>query len=404
MFASLSGVTAVLLQVLGLAGLVGLSTPPKTPAATPVFAYQSVCTNTDANAACLAKVRRDSRGKFEAAASPKALPAGYSPQQFRSAYGLGPTTTGTGSIAVITAYDNPYAASDLNKFDTTFGLPAFPSCTTASQTGCFTKMSQTGSTTFMPFSNRGWALEADLDVQIAHSMCPGCRLTLVEANSNSFANLSAAIDRAVAIGAHVVSMSWGGSEFNTETNFDSHFNPASVNFVAASGDNGYGTGWPSASGKVISAGGTSLHLDANGNRSSETVWSGTGSGCSLYESKPSWQADTSCKQRTENDLSADADPNTGAAIYSGYSPYGSGWFVIGGTSLSTPLIAGLVADAGAPAQAAALQSLYSAQGSANLYDVISGNDGSCSVSYYCTAKSGYDGPSGVGAPAGPGAF
>lgn len=402
MFASLSGITAMLLQVLGLAGLMGLSAPAAAPAAAPVLSYESVCTNADANAACLAKVRRDSHGNFAAAASPRALPAGFSPQQFRSAYGV--TTTGTGSIAVITAYDNPRAQQDLATFDQTFGLPAFPNCTSASQTGCFTKMSQTGSTIFMPFPNRGWALEADLDVQIAHSMCPGCRLTLVEANSNSFASLSAAIDRAVTVGAHVVSMSWGGNEFSTETNYDSHFNPAAVNFVAASGDNGYGTGWPSASGKVISAGGTSLHLDASGNRSSETVWNGTGSGCSLYEAKPSWQTDPSCKKRTMNDLAADADPNTGAAIYSSYSPYGSGWFVIGGTSLSTPLIAGLIADAGAPAQATTMQSLYNAQGSTNLYDVTSGNDGSCSVNYYCTAATGYDGPSGVGSPVGLAAF
>ncbi len=405
MFAMVSGLMALLVQVFSLFTPISLSAPTSTVSAGP--ATEAVCpAAANMQATCLSWVRAMSGDHFQAAARSNAQPAGLSPTQLKNAYGV--TTSGTGSLAVITAYDNPRLTSDLATYDQTFGLPTFPSCTASLQTGCFAKMSQTGSTTFMPTPNRGWALEADLDVELAHATCPSCRLTIVEANNASITNLLAAVDRAVTIGAHVVSMSWGAGEFSSETSYDSHFTNPNVNFVAAAGDSGYSVGWPAASNHVLAVGGTHLVLNSNGTRASETVWNDTGSGCSAYETKPAWQTDTApgdCVRRTSNDIAADADPNTGAAIYAGYSPYGSGWLVIGGTSLATPLVSGMIADSPAATQSALLTSVYGALGNtADLYDVTVGQDGHCSPAYLCTAGTGYDGPTGVGAPTGLGAF
>jgi subtilase family serine protease len=403
MFASLSGLMALLLQVFTLLTPAGSSLPSansQTGTAPP--AAEAVCpAATATQATCLSWVRANSGHQFKAAAAPRAksLPAGYSPAQLKTAYGV--TTSGTGSLAVITAYDNPRLASDLATYDQTFGLPSFPTCTSTAQTSCFSKISQTGSSTRLPVANRSWSVEADLDVELGHAMCPSCRLTIVEANSASITNLLTAVDEAVTIGAHVVSMSWGTGEFSSEISYDSHFANPNVNFVAATGDDGYGVGWPAASGHVLAAGGTHLVLNSSNTRSTETVWSDTGSGCSLYEPKPAWQKDTGCALRTVGDLSADSDPATGAAIYSGYGPYGSGWLVIGGTSLATPVISAFIADAPAVSQSGLLTNLYGALGnSADLYDVTTGANGHCSTAYLCTAEPGYDAPSGVGAPIG----
>jgi subtilase family serine protease len=374
---------------------------PHTPPAVPRI--HQVCAAPQAQgASCFAKVyTHSSSDKVKPAATTQALPAGYSPAQIQQAYGA--DTAATGRIAVVTAYNHPNAKADLDKYSQTFGLPVLSTCTTAAQLGCFEKMSQRGSTLALPRNNRGWAFEASLDLEAAHAICPGCRLSLIEADTPYISSLTAAVDRAVAIGAQVVSMSWGGGEFSSQTSYDSHFNVPGVNFVAASGDDGYGAEWPAASNHVIAAGGTTLRLDASG-RTSETVWDGSGSGCSHYEAKPAWQHDTGCVRRTIADVAADADPATGLAVYSSYSPYGSGWFVVGGTSLATPIIASLLASAGAGNQTTVMNHLYGALGTSSLYDVVSGNNGSCAPAYLCTAGSGYDGPTGVGAPAGLGAL
>jgi len=196
-------------------------------------------------------------------------------------------------------------------------------------------------------------------------------------------------------------MSWGGSESASETAEDSHFNHSGVTFVASSGDSGYGTSYPAASGLVLAAGGTHLRSSSTG-RWYETAWSGSGSGCSAFEPKPAWQHDRSCHGRTIADVAADADPATGAAVYSSLSPGGNGgWFVVGGTSLAAPLIAGMAALADPATQAPA--SLYAALGTTALHDVMSGSTGSCGP-YLCPARSGYDGPTGVGSPRGINAF
>src|SRR5262249_17743788 len=154
--------------------------------------------------------------------------------------------------------------------------------------------------------------------QIAHGICPGCKILLVEAANNSYANLATAMNEAVALGAHIVSNSYGGSEFSTETSTDIAYVHTGVVTTASSGDSGYGATYPAAIPGVVSVGGTTLTLNGSGNRASETAWSRAGSGCSAYERRPSWQTSSPCSGRSIADVSADADPNSGAAIYDSY--------------------------------------------------------------------------------------
>ena len=339
------------------------------------------------------------RGNSKGGGSGSSLPPGYGPAQFQTAYRLPSLSAGSGqTIGIVDAYDDPNIANDLGVYSTTFGLPA---CTTAN--GCFKKVNQTGGTRY-PSSNAGWALEIALDVEVAHATCPNCKILLVEASSNSFANLLAAEDYATSH-ANVVSNSWGGGESSSETSssYDGHFNRPGVPITVSSGDSGYGVEYPAASRYVTAVGGTTLKLNSNNTRASEAAWSGAGSGCSAYEGKPSWQTDTACGRRTVADVSADADPNTGAAVYDSVRYSGrSGWFQVGGTSLASPLIASVYALAGNGASTSA--GSYPYAHTSSLYDVTGGSNGSCGGSYLCTALAGYDGPTGLGTPVSTAAF
>ena len=343
-------------------------------------------------AGCSADVVTDSHGKPLASSSPPASALG--PGKFHSAYGLPTTAPTTQTIGIVDAYDDPNIASDLATFDSYYGLAAPPS---------FRKVNQTGGTSY-PAANSGWSLEIALDVEIAHAMCQNCNILLVEASSNSFANLGAAENEAVSLGATVISNSWGGSEYSSETSDEaSYFHHPGVPITVSAGDNGYGVEFPAASQYVTAVGGTTLTVNGDGSYGGEKVWSGTGSGCSRYEPKPSWQADPSCSKRTVADVSADADPNTGAAVYDSVSYSGqTGWFQVGGTSLASPLIAAVYALAGNPSGVVYGSAPYAAS-AGQLHDVTSGSNGSCG-SYLCTAATGYDGPTGVGTPNGVGAF
>jgi len=344
---------------------------------------------------CLARVKVGPGGKLAA----QAAPAGYSPAQLRAAYNV--PAGSSARVAVVTAYGDPTAKADLDTYSRTFGLPVLPNCASAAQTGCFEKTDQHGGQK-LPKTNAGWAMETALDVESIHGMCPGCRIELVEASSASQANLVTAVDQAVASGAHVISMSWGGSESTTETSNDQHFAAPATIFIASSGDSGYGTSWPAASSKVVAVGGTTLMLGAAG-RVSETAWSGSGSGCSKYEAKPSWQHDQACARRSVGDIAADADPATGAAIYSGTNSSGAGWYTIGGTSLAAPLIAGMIGVGGGPSLSNVMPRLYASGGTNRLFDIQSGTTGKCST-YLCKAGAGYDGPTGLGTLNGLGAL
>lgn len=337
-------------------------------------------------ARCHSHVTTDPDGNPNASPSP----SGYGPVQFRTGYSLTATGSSTTTIGIVDAYDDPNIESDLAVYSKQYGLPP---CTTAN--GCFRKVNQTGGTSY-PKQNAGWSLEISLDVEIAHAICPNCNILLVEANSNQFADLNAAEDYAVAH-ANVVSNSWGGSESSGETSYDSHFNHIGTPITFSSGDSGYGVEYPAASQYVTAVGGTTLKLNSNNTWSSETVWSGAGSGCSAYEPKPSWQTDSGCIRRTVADVAADADPNTGAAVYDTVRYQGrSGWFQVGGTSLSSPLIAAVYALAGNAAST--VDGSYPYGHTSSLRDVTSGSNGSCSGSYLCTGKPGYDGPTGNGTP------
>jgi hypothetical protein len=326
-----------------------------------------------------------------------ATPAGYGPADIQRAYKLS-TTLGAGrTVAIVDAYDLPTAESDLATYRSQFGLPA---CTTAN--GCFRKINQNGGTT-PPAANSGWGGEIALDLDMVSSACPACKILLVEASSASIANLGTAVNQAVAQGAVAVSNSYGGSESSSEASWDtSYYRHAGVAITASSGDNGYGTSYPAASPYVTSVGGTSLSRASNARGWSETTWSGAGSGCSINEAKPSFQHDTGCSRRTIADVSAVADPNTGVAVYDSYGS-GAGWQVYGGTSASSPIVASVFAMATRPpAGVYPVQYPYGNPGA--LFDVTSGTNGSCGGSYLCTAKAGYDGPTGLGTPNGVAAF
>jgi subtilase family serine protease len=217
-------------------------------------------------------------------------------------------------------------------------------------------------------------------------------------------NLGAAVNEAVKLGANEVSNSYGGSESSAESSESSqYYNHAGVVITASSGDSGYGVEFPAASQYVTAVGGTTLHLGSNNTYASETAWADGGSGCSRYISRPSWQPSTFCSRRTVADVSADADPATGAAVYDSVTYQGQkGWFQVGGTSLSSPLIAAVYALAGNAATVS--YGSYPYSHTQFLHDVTSGSNGRCSPAGLCTAGLGFDGPTGLGTPNGTGGF
>jgi len=322
-------------------------------------------------------------------------PSGLNPADLQSAYQLSSSTNGLGqTVAIVDAYNDPNAESDLAVYRSQFGLSA---CTTAN--GCFRKVSQSGGTNY-PRGNTGWAEEISLDLDMVSAICPNCHILLVEAKTNSFTNLAAAVDEAARLGATEISNSYGGSEFSSEVSQQSHFNHPGVAVTASSGDSGYGPQFPAASQYVTAVGGTTLTRASTARGWAETAWSGAGSGCSAYISKPTWQHDPGCSRRTIADVAADADPNTGVSVYDTY--HEGGWLVFGGTSVASPIIASVYALAGNAASVT--YGSFSYGHVSSLFDVTSGSNGSCGGSYLCTATGGYDGPTGNGTPNGTGGF
>jgi subtilase family serine protease len=323
-------------------------------------------------------------------ATPRATtsPTGLSPATIKSAYGFStdPAAGAGATIAIVDAYDDPTAESDLAVFSSQYNLPP---CTTAN--GCFAKVSQTGGKNY-PRANSGWALEISLDIQWAHAIAPGAKILLVEARTNSFANLLTAEDYAK-MHAQYVSNSWGGSEFSGEASYDSHFSRPGVSFFVSSGDAGLPAEYPSSSPNVISVGGTTLHFDSSGNLTGETGWSSGGGGCSLYEAATSVQASfagyTCGGTRATPDVSLDADPASGVSVYDTTQYQGqAGWFKVGGTSASSPMWAARAADAGAVVDAA-----YVYGTSITYRDITSGNNGApCLVGFdLCTGRGSWTG-------------
>jgi subtilase family serine protease len=351
--------------------------------------------NPNGTARCHAHVVVDARGNpLNGKANPNATPAGYGPTTLRAAYGTtGVAGSGTPTIAIVDAYGYANAEADMNTYRAQFGIPA---CTSTS--GCFKKVSQTGGTN-LPREDTGWAQESALDLDMASAMCPNCKIVLVEATTNSFTNLAAAVKYAKTIpGVKAISNSYGGTDSSSTTSYDATYSASNIAITASTGDSGYGAQFPAAAPGVIAVGGTSLA--ANG---SESAWSGAGSGCGVSHAKPSWQVGVTdaCAGRMEADISAVADPNTGVAVYGPTSRRGSGWMVFGGTSASAPLIGAMFALANGNINAAS--SIYAHKTA--LTDVTTGSNGSsCPVNYYCHAQAGYDGPTGLGTPQGLGAM
>src|SRR6266568_758399 len=372
-------------------------------AAVPLFAVPSipVCPGPAAiaDARCHSHVVTDERGHPNAFSN---YTSGLAPADLQAAYGVpfsGTSSTATNgpTIAIVDAYDNPNAEADLGVYRTTFGLPP---CTTSN--GCFKKINQRGGSK-PPRANSGWGLEIALDVQMASAICPTCHILLVEADSSSFTNLMTAVNQAASQGAVAISNSYGASEFSGETSYEGAYNHPGAAITVSSGDSGYGVEFPAASRYVTAVGGTTLQRSSSTRGWAETAWSGAGSGCSAYVSKPSWQGDASCSRRTVADVSAVADPSTGVAVYDSYAYQGQkGWFVVGGTSASAPIVASVYALAGNVSSLTYASAPYANTSSLN--DVTGGSNGSCGGTYLCTAVAGYDGPTGLGTPIGTGAF
>lgn len=335
-------------------------------------------------------------------------PSGYTPSQVRQAYGFNQITFSNGTIqgdgsgqtiAIVDAYDSPTIASDLHQFDLAFGLPD----------PVFTKVNQRGGSDLPP-PNSDWAIEIALDVEWAHAIAPGANILLVEADSNNESDLFAAVQYAASQpGVSVVSMSWGSVEFASETDYDNVFSTPSghsgVTFVASSGDQGAPVSYPAVSPNVLAVGGTRLNLTASSNYGSESGWTGSGGGVSVHEPQPNYQhgvVSQSATHRVSPDVSYNADPSTGFAVYSSYNNP-TPWVQVGGTSAGAPQWAALVAIAnqgravnglGTLSSQQALSALYQLPAS-DFHDILSG--GSNGTPNYA-AGSGFDLVTGRGSP------
>jgi len=327
-------------------------------------------------------------------------PRGETPASIASAYNLTGQLAGGGVIVIVDAFHYPTALQDFNVFAQQFGLSHE---TSTDPLDANNQVFQVVYANGRPRNNCGWAQEAALDIEWAHAMAPNAKIVLVEAKTNSFADLFQAVDVASAIAnAQEVSMSWGGSEFSSEAGNDGHFTHQGVVYFAASGDTGGTTIYPGVSPNVVSAGGTRINRDHSGNFVSETGWSGSGGGPSKYESRPGYQDIIQTivgAARGVPDYSFDADPNTGVSVYDSTSCRGSsGWLVFGGTSVASPSLSGIVNSAGSNTSSTAeLSLLYQSVlnngqtiNSLNFRDILSGTAGSFS------AKTGWDFVTGIG--------
>lgn len=391
-------------------------------------------------------------GRTLAATSPRALrrAAGesgppYGPAALHKAYRLPTAAPRPQTIAIVDAHSNPTVYRDLTGFSRTFGIPVLPRCGSAHQTACFAQVNQTGGRT-IPAPVHGWGVEINLDVQTAHAICQNCKILLVLSKTSKEPDLRVAAATACRMGADEVSNSYGGPAKNPleARNLIGYDCPGTA-VVASSGDSDFGVGGPANLNTVISAGGTSLFVNGNGSYRSEAVWGewpttkegfGTGSGCDwqmpitgatgsripLGERARPWQlavpgwSKTHCGGwRGMNDVAADANPDTGVPVLDTYGAGGQkGWFQIGGTSLSSPLLAGVYALA-ANTHSVPYPAALAYRHPGALHDVLAGKNGRvgvrnplteqrCTARIQCHASRGYDLPTGLGTPNGLGAF
>ena len=392
---------------LGLA-LTGLTTTLTTTAAEadPVVRLhpQKVCADASSPlvAVCHARVMTDKKGAVPTADAPP--PGALTPSDVRSAYDL-PATGGTGrTVAIVDAFGYPNLERDLAVYRTEFGLPA---CTVAD--GCLRVIDQDGGTK-APHFDAGWGLETALDADAVSAACPTCSILVVQAKSDAFKNLSIAVATAATQpGVVAISNSYGFGDLS-EATYGAPWDHPGIAVTASTGDSGYqGASFPASSSKVVAVGGTTLTSATSTARGwTETAWSGAGSGCSATNPALAAAAsyDTGCANRAIADVAAAADPTAGGlAVYYPVSSKASTWATVGGTSEASPIIAAVYAlsgNTGGPGvYANALP--YAANGS-GLNDVTEGSNGTCSTAQWCSARSGWDGPTGVGTPDGLSAF
>ena len=332
---------------------------------------------------------------------------GYDPQDLQSAYKI-PTTGGESqTIALVDAYGYPTAEEDLAKYRERYGLPP---CTKAD--GCFKKVNQVGEEGNYPARNEGWETEAALDIEMASAACPHCHIMLAEAKSAFGENLRETVDTAARLGATEISNSYGSPEQQCGTECEQEapaYDHPGILITVSAGDSGYDNyekgeespNFPADLPSVVAVGGTALRRAANARGWSEEVWSGGGSGCAKLWPKPIWQSDTGCADRTSDDVAAVAACETPVSTYATGQ---QGWEDICGTSVSSPLVAGIEAHASEYSRSLPGADAFYADPEA-LFDVTAGSNGTCtppaSHAYYCHAEVGYDGPTGNGTPDGP---
>jgi len=355
------------------------------------------------HARCFARVRTDLR-QGHGLRSAAAPPAGYGPAELRAAYHLPATGGANQTVAVVDAGDDADAEADLATYRTTYGLPP---CTTSN--GCFRKVNQKGQPSPLP-ADTGWGVEIALDLDMVSAACPQCKILLVEGDDEGLPALAAAENTAVALHATEISNSYGAEEYGDIATYAPAYHHPGVAITVSSGDSGYlgSPEFPAVLTSVIAVGGTSLRKANNTRGWTETTWNSdggaAGSGCSAWIAKPAWQHDKNCPGRMIADVASDADPQTGPAIYATVDG-ATGWLVAGGTSASSPYIAGVIALAGHPGRYPNAAYLYAHP--TGLYDITSGNNAlgtECGGDYQCQAKPGYDGPTGLGTPHGLTAF
>jgi subtilase family serine protease len=322
---------------------------------------------------------------------PGAEPDGYGPADLASAYKLPGGSAGAGqTVAVVDAFDDPNAEADLGVYRAHYGLPP---CTTAN--GCFRKVNQSGVQGSYPKSDAGWGQEESLDLDMVSAVCPNCHIIFVEVGSS----FEAGVNAAVQLGATEISNSYGGREGGA---VDPAYVHPGIPITASAGDDGYGVGQPASFSTVIAVGGTTLKRSRSARGWTETVWSGTGSGCSRKVAKPAWQSASvfQCAMRTMNDVAAIGDPETGVAVYDSFGkPRQTGWLEFGGTSVSSPIIASIYALSGTATAVNDASGIYAHPTLFN--DVVKGSNGHCTIAFLCHGEVGYDAPTGLGTPIGP---
>jgi subtilase family serine protease len=381
----------------GVAPNSGGTVDPASTTQTSTHAYFEGAVRLDGSAEVCARARSgfarcDALVRLDAYSATGPDLGGYGPADLLSAYKL-PASKAGQTVAVVDAFDDPNAEADLGVYRSHYGLSA---CTTAN--GCFKKVNQSGHTSPLPSPNVGWAEEISLDVDMVSAICPACHILLVEATSSAINDLALSVDTAAALGANAISNSYGGPESGFSEN--SHYNHPGHMITVSAGDNSFGPQAPADSQYVTAVGGTRLVHATNTRGWKESAWGGGGSGCSTVAPKPAWQMDPLCSKRTIADVAAVADPSTGVVVYDSYG-ISPGFYVFGGTSVSSPIIAGVYALAGNASTLNYAQHSYA--NTNHLYDIKTGANGSCG-NYLCMAEPGYDGPTGNGTPHGDKAF